>query len=47
MNTYGGVDVQIHVFFTWVAAEDVSSPSRPGHFTLMKIISGTHWIGSE
>jgi hypothetical protein len=40
MKTYGGVDVQIHVFLTSALVGGDWSASRPGRFSL-----GTHWIG--
>jgi hypothetical protein len=33
MKTYGGVDVQIYVLFTWAQVGDEWSASRPGSFT--------------
>jgi hypothetical protein len=39
MKTYGGVDVQTHVFLTLVLIGGKWSASRPGRFT-----PGTHWI---
>jgi hypothetical protein len=33
MNTYGGVDVQIHVFLTSTLVGGEWSASRPGSFT--------------
>jgi hypothetical protein len=39
MMTYGGVDVQTHVFLTSALAGDEWSSSRPARFT-----PGTHWI---
>jgi hypothetical protein len=41
MKAYGGVHVQIHIFFTSALARGEWSASRPGRFT-----PGTHWIGS-
>jgi hypothetical protein len=41
MKTYGGVDVQIHVFLTSALIGDEWSALRPGRFTPL----GTHWIG--
>jgi hypothetical protein len=40
MKTYGGVDVEIHVFLTSALVGGEWSASRPGRFT-----PGTHWIG--
>jgi hypothetical protein len=50
MKTYGGVDVQIHVFLTSALVGDEWSASRPGRFTLGQR-AGTHlkgrWVGSR
>jgi hypothetical protein len=40
METYVGVDVQVHIFLTSALAGSEWSASRPGRFT-----PGTHWIG--
>jgi hypothetical protein len=40
MKTYGGMDVQIHIFLTSPLAGGEWSASRPGRFA-----PGTHWIG--
>jgi hypothetical protein len=40
MKTYGGVDVQIHVFLTSKLYGDEWSSSRP-----MEITAGVQWIG--
>jgi hypothetical protein len=40
MMTYGGVDVQIHIFLTSALAGGEWSASCLGRFT-----PGTHWIG--
>jgi hypothetical protein len=40
MKTYGGIDVQIHLFLTSALVGGERSASPPGHFT-----PGTHWIG--
>jgi hypothetical protein len=39
VKTYGGVDVQIHVFLTSALIGGEWSTSRPGPFT-----PGTHWV---
>jgi hypothetical protein len=44
MKTYGGVDVQIHVFFTSALVGGEWSGSHPGCFTPGEIAHGTHWI---
>jgi hypothetical protein len=44
MKTYGGVDVQIHVFLTLALVGGEWSASRPGRFTPEERVSGTHWI---
>jgi hypothetical protein len=44
MKTYGGVDVQIHVFLTSVLVGEWSA-SRTGRFTPRGKSPGTHWIG--
>jgi hypothetical protein len=40
MKTYGGMDVQIHVFLTSTLVGGECSTSRPGRFTPL-----IHWIG--
>jgi hypothetical protein len=45
MKTYGGVDVQIHIFLTSALAGGVWSASRPGRFTAEERAPGTHWTG--
>jgi hypothetical protein len=45
MKTYGGADVQIHVFLTSALDGGEWSASRPGRFTPGERASGTHWIG--
>jgi hypothetical protein len=45
MKTYGGVDVQIHIFLTWTLARGEWSASRPGRFTPGERAPGTNWIG--
>jgi hypothetical protein len=44
MKTYGGVDVQIHVFLTSALVGELSA-SRPGRFISGARAPGTHWIG--
>jgi hypothetical protein len=43
MKTYGGVDVQIHVFLTSALVGGDWSPSYPGLFTPGERVLGTHW----
>jgi hypothetical protein len=45
MKTYGGVDVQIHVFLTSALVRGEWSASRHGRITPGKRAPGTHWIG--
>jgi hypothetical protein len=45
MKTYGGVDVQIHVFLTSALAGGEWSVSRPGRFNPGERAPDTHWIG--
>jgi hypothetical protein len=45
MKSYGGVDVEIHIFLTSVLAGGDWSNSRPGRFTPGERAPGTHWIG--
>jgi hypothetical protein len=45
MKAYGGVDAQIHIFFTLALAGRERSPSRAGHFTPGETVPGIHWIG--
>jgi hypothetical protein len=45
MNTYGGMDVYIHVFLTSALVEGEWSASRPCRFTPGERAPGTHWIG--
>jgi hypothetical protein len=45
MKTYGGVDVQTHVFLISALVGGELSALRPGRFTLREKASGTHWIG--
>jgi hypothetical protein len=44
MKTYGGVDVQIHVFLTSALVGGEWSASHPGLFTPGERAPGTHWI---
>jgi hypothetical protein len=45
MKTYGGVDVQIHIFLTSALDGGEWSASHPGRFTPRETNHGTHWIG--
>jgi hypothetical protein len=45
MKTYGGVDVQIQVFFTSTLVGDEWSASSSGRFTSGEKATDTHWIG--
>jgi hypothetical protein len=45
MKTYGGGDVQIHVFLTSALVGGEWSPSRPSRFTPKERVPGTHRIG--
>jgi hypothetical protein len=45
MKTYGGVDVQIHVFLTSALVEGEWSASRTCRTTPEETSPGTHWIG--
>jgi hypothetical protein len=45
MNTYGGVDVYIHVFLTSSLLGDELSASRLGRFTPEESTRCTYWIG--
>jgi hypothetical protein len=47
MKTYGGVDVQIHIYMTSVLVGGEWSDSRPGRFTLGETAPGTHCIGGR
>jgi hypothetical protein len=42
---YGGVDGQIHVFFTSALVGGEWSASRPYHFTPEERGPDTHWVG--
>jgi hypothetical protein len=44
MKAYGGVDVQIHIFFPSALAGGEWSASRPYRFTPGEKATGTHWI---
>jgi hypothetical protein len=45
MMAYGGVDVEIHIYFTSALAGGEWSASRPGRFTPGERVPCTHWIG--
>jgi hypothetical protein len=45
MKTYGGVDVQMHIFLTSALVGGEWSASRPGCFTPGGKSPGTHWTG--
>jgi hypothetical protein len=45
MKAYGGVDVQIHIFFTSALVKGESSVSRPCNFYPRERATGIHWIG--
>jgi hypothetical protein len=45
MKAYGGVDVWIHIFFTFALVGGEWSASLPCRFTLGERAPGTHWIG--
>jgi hypothetical protein len=45
MKTYGGVDLEIHVFSTSALAGGEWSASRPGRYTPVERARCTHWIG--
>jgi hypothetical protein len=45
MNTYGGVDVHIHIFLTSALVGGEWSTSRPGRSTPEERAPGTHCIG--
>jgi hypothetical protein len=45
MKTYGGVDVQIHIFLTSALVGSEWSASRPCRLTPGETAPGTHFIG--
>jgi hypothetical protein len=45
MTAYSGVDMQIHIFLTYVLAGGEGSVSRPGRFTLGERVPGNNRIG--
>jgi hypothetical protein len=45
MKTYGGVDVQIHVFLTSALVGAEWSASLPDRFNPGESAPGKHWIG--
>jgi hypothetical protein len=45
VKTYGGVDVNIHVFMPSALGRGEWSVSRRGRFTPRERTPGTHWIG--
>jgi hypothetical protein len=45
MKTYGGVDVQIHIYLTSALVGGEWSASRPGRFTLGERDPIVHFIG--
>jgi hypothetical protein len=45
MKTYGGVDVQIYVFWNSALVGGEWSASHPGRFIPAEGIPVTHWIG--
>jgi hypothetical protein len=45
MKTYGGLDVQIHIFLTSALVGGEWSASRPGSLTPGERALGNHWIG--
>jgi hypothetical protein len=45
MKSYGGVDVQIHIFLTSALVRGECSASRSGRFIPRERAPGTHWIG--
>jgi hypothetical protein len=46
MKTYGGVDVQIHIFFTSALVIGEWSASHPGRLSAGERAPGIQWIGS-
>jgi hypothetical protein len=47
METYGRVNVQIHVFLTSALVGDEWIASHPDRFTPWEKAPGTHWIGGR
>jgi hypothetical protein len=45
IKTYGGVEIQLHVFLTSAIDGGDWSVSSPGRFTPEERAPGTHWIG--
>jgi hypothetical protein len=45
IKTYGGVDVEIHIFLTSALAGSDLSASRHSCFTPEERAPSTHWIG--
>jgi hypothetical protein len=45
MQTYEGVNAQIHVFLTLALDVGVWSASLPGRFTAEERASAIHWVG--
>jgi hypothetical protein len=45
MKSYGGVDVEIHIFLTSALVGGEWSASRPVRFTPRERAPVTHWIG--
>jgi hypothetical protein len=45
IKSYGGVDVQIHIFLTSALVGGEWSASRPYRFTPKERAPSTHWIG--
>jgi hypothetical protein len=46
MKIFGGVEVQLHSFFTSATHGGEWSASRAGLFTPEKIARGAHWMGA-
>jgi hypothetical protein len=44
VNTYGGVEVWLHVFLTSALDDGEWSASRTGHINPKEGVPGTHWI---
>jgi hypothetical protein len=44
MNTYGGVDVELHAFLTSALDGIKWSASRLDRFTPEQIVPATHWL---